>query len=134
MTSHALRHILYVEDDPDIREMVTFVLRDIGGFEVEVYANGADALAKAAESKAQLALLDVMMPGMDGPSLFAALKKIPETQSVPVVFMTAKICAAEVNAYKTLGAIGVIAKPFDTIALCDTIRTLWNSAQRTHAA
>jgi len=133
MSQGMLRHVLYVEDDPDIREMVAFVLRDIGGFEVTVCANGEEALRCAPASNAQLALLDVMMPGLDGPATMEALHRLPQMHDMPVIFMTAKICVPEVEGYMALGALGVIAKPFDTMALCDSIRTLWDQRHRRHA-
>ena len=96
-------------------------LQAVGGFAVTLCQDGREALEKAPRVRPDLILLDVMMPGMDGPQTLAALRRAPELAAVPVVFMTAKVQAAEVAHYKTLGAIGVIAKPFDPVALADRV-------------
>ena len=83
-------------------------------------------LAKLLVLKPQLLLLDVMMPGMDGPSTLTALKKIPEFSNLPAIFMTAKVQPQEIKQLLTYGAIDVIAKPFDPMTLADTIRDIWN--------
>jgi CheY-like chemotaxis protein len=75
-----------------------------------------------------LILLDVMMPGMDGPATLAELRKLPATAATPVIFMTAKVQTAEVAYYKSIGAIGVIAKPFDPMLLAQQVRTLFEQA------
>jgi CheY-like chemotaxis protein len=75
-----------------------------------------------------LILLDVMMPDMDGPATLAELRKLPATATTPVIFMTAKVQAAEVTYYKSIGAIGVVAKPFDPMLLAQQVRTLWQQA------
>src|SRR4051812_14390255 len=109
-----LQHILYVEDDPDIRETVLFVLEHIGHFTVTPCAGGEEALVLAPHSNAQLLLLDVMMPGIDGPTLLTALRGIPSFRDLPAVFMTAKMRGGEVEGYKKMGIAGIIGKPFDT--------------------
>ncbi len=120
-----LNRILYVEDEPDIRAVAQLALEAVGGFTVEVCASGQEALDKCAGFKPDLVLLDVMMPGMDGPSTFAALRAKPEGQTLPIIFMTAKVQPAEVQRYQELGALGVISKPFDPMTLAETVRGLW---------
>jgi CheY-like chemotaxis protein len=73
-----------------------------------------------------LLLLDVMMPEMDGPTTLKALRQIPGTLPTPVIFMTAKVQPAEVEELRTLGALDVIAKPFDPMTLADQIKKIWN--------
>jgi two-component system OmpR family response regulator len=85
-------------------------------------------LAKAAEFAPELILLDVMMPGMDGPSTLRELRKRPETAGIPVIFMTAKVQNQEVDRYKAMGAIGTIAKPFDPMTLSADILMIWKNA------
>jgi len=72
-----------------------------------------------------LILLDVMMPGMDGPTTLKSLRGHDEFAAIPVLFMTAKVQSDEVEEYLALGAVGVIHKPFDPMALSDEIRALW---------
>ncbi len=124
-----LSRILYVEDDPDIRTICVMVLESLHGFALEVCCSGEEAIAKAEAFAPQLVLLDVMMPGMDGPETLAALRRLPGLEKTPVIFMTAKVQAQEVEAYLRLGALGVIAKPFDPMSLSDQLRQLWNKSQ-----
>ncbi|MGZ5848543.1 MAG: response regulator, partial [Ramlibacter sp.] len=84
-----------------------------------------DAIAQAEAFGPDLLLLDVMMPGMDGPTTLARLRELPATRQVPVVFMTAKVQASEIENYKALGALGVISKPFDPMRLADQVKALW---------
>lgn len=120
-----LSRILYVEDQPDIRLVAKMALEAVGGFTVIACESGAEALRCAPEARADLLLLDVMMPGMDGPGLLNLLREMPATAKTPVIFMTAKVQASEVTLYKGLGALEVIAKPFDPMALSDQIRRIW---------
>jgi len=96
---NALERILYVEDEPDIREVAMLALEAVGGFTLQVCSSGQEALDTVGAFKPDLILLDVMMPGMDGPSTLKALQKLPEAADVPVIFMTAKVQPQEVAAY-----------------------------------
>ena len=120
-----LARILYVEDEPDIRAVAQMALEAVGGFAVTACASGSEALAAAPTAGADLLLLDVMMPGMDGPSTLKALRALPATATTPVIFMTAKVQAAEVAQYRELGAIDVIHKPFDPMELSAQIGRIW---------
>ena len=119
-----LNRILYVEDDSDIRVVAQMALQTVGRFTVIACASGRDALKAAPQARADLLLLDVMMPGMDGPDTLKALRDIPATAHTPVIFITAKVQAAEVAAYKALGALDVIHKPFDPMELPAQIRRI----------
>lgn len=117
--------ILYVDDDPDIRTIVEMALGLDPGVAVQVAASGEEALALAGKgAPPDVALLDVMMPGMDGPTLMDRLHDQPHNRDVPVIFMTARARRADVDAYRDRGAIGVIVKPFDPIRLVAEIRAL----------
>ena len=130
MSGPSLQRILYVEDDPDIRAVARIALETVGGFEIVECASGQEALAAAASAAADVVLLDVMMPGMDGPATLHGLRKIPQTADTPVVFMTAKVQPSEVAHYRDLGAVDVIAKPFDPMTLADQLRAIWQAASR----
>lgn len=123
--SQVLNRILYVEDDPDIQAIAIMVLETINGFTLEACSSGSEALAKAVSFKPDLVLLDVMMPGMDGPETLKGLRAFPELAATPVVFMTAKVQPQEVAAYLGLGAVGVIAKPFDPMTLAQELSDIW---------
>lgn len=125
MPAHTLERILVVEDEPDIREIVRLSLETVGGFAVQVCRSGEEAIAASADARPDLILLDVMMPGLDGPSTLARLRAIPAVADVPVIFMTAKAQRHEVERFLALGAAEVIAKPFDPMTLADKIRSVW---------
>ncbi len=126
MSDKPLQRILFVEDDPDIQTVARMALEAVGGFRVLACSSGQEALEKLAEFPPDLVLLDVMMPGMDGPATLAALRRLPEAASIPVVFMTAKVQTQEVALYRELGAVDVIAKPFDPMSLPETVRSIWS--------
>src|SRR5581483_6570821 len=113
--------LLYVEDERDIRKIALVSLRDVGGFEVTLAASGPEALEKVVAARPDVILLDVLMPGMDGPETLRELRKLPEASGTPVIFMTAKVEAREVAALRQMGALGVIAKPFEPLGLADQI-------------
>ncbi|HET9469888.1 MAG TPA: response regulator, partial [Usitatibacter sp.] len=122
----SLKRILYVEDEADIRTVAMMALEQLGGFQVIECAEGNAALAAAPAAGADLILLDVMMPGMDGLATLRALRDIPDTASTPVIFMTAKVQAAELAQCRASGALGIIAKPFDPMELPLEIRRIWD--------
>jgi len=122
-----LSKILYVEDDTDIQSVGKIALEMVGGFTLRNCSSGKEALDPQSIAFApDLFLLDVMMPEMDGPTTLAKLREFPELTNTPVIFMTAKVQTSEVAYYNSLGAIGVIAKPFDPMQLATQIRQLWN--------
>ena len=121
-----LSRILYVEDEPDIRAIVKMALEAVGGFTVLSCASGPEALIAAPDARADLLLLDVMMPGMDGPATLKELRGIPATCNTPVIFMTAKVQSAEIARYLALGALEVISKPFDPMELSAQIQRIWD--------
>jgi len=121
-----LQKILYVEDESDIQSIARLALETVGGLTVEICSSGTEAIEVAEEFDPDLILLDVMMPGMDGPSTLAELRKIPSLEDRPVVFMTAKVQPHEVEHYRELGAVDVIAKPFDPMTLADKVRKVYS--------
>jgi two-component system, OmpR family, response regulator len=127
MEQSALSRILFVEDDPDIQVVATLALESLGGFRVLACSSGTEALSRFAELAPDLVLLDVMMPGMDGPATLEALRQLPGGSTTPVVFMTARVQAHEVSRYKALGAVEVISKPFDPMRLAEMVREIWSS-------
>lgn len=120
-----LNKVLYVEDDADIRAIAELALQDVGGFSARLCSSGAEAVEAAPDFQPDLILLDVMMPEMDGPETLKALRKIEATQTTPVIFMTARIQRTEIDEYLSLGALGVIPKPFDPMTLADEIRRMY---------
>jgi CheY-like chemotaxis protein len=115
-------HVLVVDDEPDIREIVAISLGLDPSFVLRSCGSGGEALEVAREWRPDLVLLDVMMPVMDGPTTLAQLRADRRTASIPVIFMTARTQARECEHFVGLGAVGVIAKPFDPIALPAQVR------------
>jgi CheY-like chemotaxis protein len=117
-----MTRILYVDDEADIREVAQLSLELDPEFEVRTCDSGAEAIEQASAWNPDLILLDVMMPGMDGPTVFAALRAQDLTAAIPVVFITARTQASEVRGFQELGAHGVLAKPFDPMTLALRVR------------
>ena len=119
----ALR-ILLVEDEPDLQAVIRLVLESVPGWSLRVCGGGAEALEVVEQDQFDLVLLDVMMPGMDGPETLRNLRRAGHHE-LHVVFLTARRSAVEINRYRELGAIGVIAKPFDPLELPRTVQEIW---------
>lgn len=111
------RGILLVDDDDGIREVATMSLELVGGYTVRAASSGEEAIAMARLDPPDAILLDVMMPGLDGPSTFAVLQQDPRTRDIPVVLLTAKTQHADLLRFAELGVAGVLAKPFDPMSL-----------------
>lgn len=120
-----LTRILYVEDEPDIQTVARLALEMLGGYTLEICSSGNEALEKISRFQPQFILLDVMMPGMDGPTTLGKLRELPAFATTPVVFMTAKVQPSEVAGYKAIGAVDVIPKPFDPMTLSGQVQTIW---------
>jgi CheY-like chemotaxis protein len=106
--------ILVVDDDPDIRRIAALSLERLGGFRVALAASAEEALEEAwGAEPPDVVLLDVSMPGTDGPATLRALRASSATERLPVVFFTATSSEEEVARLRRLGAVGVVAKPFD---------------------
>lgn len=120
-----LKRIAHVDDDDSIRAIVKIALERIGKFELLSCASGAEALDKVPGFAPDMILLDVMMPGMDGPATLLQLQQKMNLEGVAVVFMTAKVQTAEMEHYKKIGACNVIIKPFDAMQLSQQLRSYW---------
>lgn len=120
-----LKRILMVDDEADIRTIAHLSLTAVGGFVVELCSSGPEAIQKAAGFAPDLILLDVMMPGMDGPTTLKALRSIASLTDTPIVFMTAKVQPQEIAQLVACGAMDVLAKPFDPMTLPDSLQRIW---------
>ena len=116
------RKILLVDDEDDIREVAQLSLEMTAGWDVVTSASGAEALRRVAEDRPDAILLDVMMPGMDGPATARELRSRPETAEIPIILLTAKVQAADRRRFDDLGVAGILAKPFDPMSLADEVR------------
>lgn len=127
MSDDELKKILIAEDEPDIRDIEKMALEMLGSFQVETCVNGQEVQDKAITFKPQLILLDVMMPIMDGPQALEALGKNEATKDIPIVFVTAKAMESEIERLLSLGALGVITKPFDPSTFSQEVLEIWKS-------
>lgn len=127
MNRAQLKTVLYVDDEPDIRDIVQMALGLSGELTVHACDGGERALALLPQLNPDLVLLDVMMPGMDGPTTLSRMRANPALAHIPVMFMTAKAMPQEVARFRQLGAASVIAKPFDPMKLREQVLEYWES-------
>ena len=119
-----VRTVLLVDDDADIRTIGAISLEQVGGLAVTMAGSGRDGIDMAREVQPDVILLDMMMPDLDGLATLELLREDPLTASIPVIFMTAKVQQRDVGGYVDAGAIGVIAKPFDPLALAAEVKAI----------
>jgi two-component system OmpR family response regulator len=127
MPAQPLVRVCYVEDDEDIQKIVRMTLERIGKMTVEVVGDPLQAIEAIKRFKPELVMLDWMMPGMDGPTLYRKMKEVPEVRDLPVVFITAKASPKELDELRALGAAGTISKPFAPRDLPGQLRAIWDS-------
>jgi two-component system OmpR family response regulator len=122
--------VLIIDDEDDIRSVAALSLGILGGLEVVEADSGKDGVSKAASEQPDVILLDMMMPGMDGPTTLAALKQNHDTQAIPVIFLTARAMNNEVERLKQMGARGILTKPFDPTSLAAQVRSILDSTDK----
>lgn len=122
-----LEKILLVEDDPDIQFIARMALQRLSGYQVEVSNNGREALKKLPLFLPQMVIMDMMMPEMDGLTTFQQMRQNPDFAHLPVVLMTAKAQAHEIENYKREGIRDVIIKPFEPAELGKQLEKIWQS-------
>jgi len=123
-----LKYVTCVEDDPDIRSIIELALADIGGLNVTLFNNGAEAIGNIDEST-ELIILDMMMPEMNGLETLEKIRENKNFSTTPVIFMTAKAQPHEITHYKKAGAVDVILKPFNPMTLSDQVKDIWHTTQ-----
>jgi two-component system, OmpR family, response regulator len=131
MSIPKIESVLYVDDDPDICAVVNATLSLIAGFKVHIAGSGEQAVDLAYMLRPDLVLMDVTMPGLDGPSTLKRMREHALLADIPVIFLTARVLPAEVARLHNVGAIGVIGKPFDPLKLCEDVVAIW---KRVHAS
>jgi CheY-like chemotaxis protein len=118
------RRVLVVDDDELLREVAQAALELVGGWEVRTAPSGPEAQQQALREHPDVILLDVMMPGVDGPSTVQALRADPATRDIPIIFLTAKVPSEDLGEWRELGLAGVIPKPFDPLTLATDMAAL----------
>lgn len=122
-----LKTVMLVEDDLDIALLARIALEEFGGLEFVHYATGAEALQAVDGHQPDLIILDYRMPGMNGAEVLQGLKERAASRHIPVIFMTASLMPKHVARLREMGALDVLAKPFDPLNLADQIKRIWGS-------
>lgn len=119
-----IHKVMLVDDEPDIRKIGQMSLERVGHWATVMATSGSEAIELALRERPDVILLDVMMPGMDGPTTFQRLREQPSLAHIPIIFLTAKVQQSEIDRYHSLGAAGVLRKPFDPLSLPEEISSL----------
>lgn len=129
--TEVLEKVMLVEDDLDIALLAQIALEEFGGLQFVHHATGAAALEAVNGYAPDLIMLDYRMPGMNGAEVLQALRERPATRDIPVIFMTASLMPKHVARLRDLGALEVLAKPFDPLTLADQIKRIWKMRGQT---
>ena len=124
-----MKKALVVEDDPDIVELIDHYLR-AEGFAVEATGDGRAALERLRTGSYQLVLLDLQLPGKDGLSVCAELRRDPRTRTVPVIMLTARGDEADRIVGLEVGADDYVVKPFSPKEVVARVRALLRRLER----
>ncbi len=124
MKTTDIQSVLFIEDDADTQAAVRFALQDLHQIQLRVCSSAREGLQAAANFGADLLLLDVMMPEIDGPTALAGLRQSSLHRHTPAIFLTSLVRPEDVRYYRSLGAVGVIPKPFDPLSLAGQIAEL----------
>ncbi len=113
--------VLIIEDNDKNLKLARDLLR-YHGFETIEAMNAEDGIALARDRSPRLVLMDIQLPGMDGVSALAELRKDPQTSKIPVVAMTASVMKEDRERFDKAGFDGFITKPIDVRTFPDTVR------------
>ena len=125
MAAISLQRILLADDEPDILEISRIALETVGGFDVSVCSSGKTLLERLSEFEPDLVIVDVLMPDMTGPEVFEEIRRRPEFDAVPVIYLTGVIQEEELEDLRKAGVADIILKPFDPMTLADRINDVW---------
>jgi CheY-like chemotaxis protein len=117
----SVRRVLIIDDDDDIREVAALSLESVAGWTIASASNGPAGIVLAREFQPDAILMDVMMPGMDGPTTFRTMQQIAELAAIPVLLLTAKVHGVDQRRFAGLGVAAVLFKPFDPLMLARQI-------------
>jgi CheY-like chemotaxis protein len=115
------RHILIIDDEDDIREVAALTLEATAGWRVSTADSGSAGIAKAISEQPEAILMDVMMPGKDGPTTFREMQEMPDISHIPVLLLTAKVQGVDQRRFANLGVAAVLFKPFNPLTLAQQI-------------
>jgi CheY-like chemotaxis protein len=115
--SSLMRSVLIIDDEDDIREVAALALEATVGWTVFTAGSGAEGIAIATKEQPDAVLMDVMMPGVDGPTTFRNMQQNPDVAHIPVLLLTAKVQGVDQRRFASLGVAAVLFKPFDPLTL-----------------
>jgi CheY-like chemotaxis protein len=116
-----MRRILIIDDEDDIREVAALSLEATAGWNILTASSGAAGIEIAAAEQPDAILMDVMMPGVDGPTTFGHMQKNSAISHIPVLLLTAKVQGVDQRRFAGLGLAGILFKPFDPLTLAQQI-------------
>lgn len=116
-----MRRILIIDDEDDIREVAALSLEATAGWHIFTANSGATGIELAAAEQPDAILMDVMMPGVDGPTTFRIMQQNPIVAHIPVLLLTAKVQGVDQRRFAGLGVNGILFKPFDPLTLAQQI-------------
>ena len=122
-----LKCVLCVDDEEDFQSIIKISLERLGAIKAHFCTDPQDGMARAREVKPDLILLDLMMPKVDGATLFKRLQADADLAQIPVVFLTAVMTGPEGRNLDSLGAAGILVKPFDVLELPRKLSEIWNA-------
>jgi two-component system OmpR family response regulator len=134
MSTRKIQSVLYVDDDRNICEVAQATLRLIAGLTVHTAHSGQQAIDLAYELRPDIILMDVMMPGLDGPATLKRMREHALLADIPVIFLSAKVPPEEIADLLQLGAISAIAQPFDPFKLGDELFAVQEKADARRAS
>ena len=126
-----MARILVIDDEADLLEMMRLVLEQRGGHQTVLSAEGPDGLAKALADPPDLAIIDVMMPGITGYDICRQLRANPATASVPILILTARAQPMDRDAAMEAGANECLAKPFSPRQILERVGAILHSVEPT---
>jgi len=123
-----MRRILIIDDEDDIREVAGLSLEATVGWKILAASSGVEGIAIASAEQPDAILMDVMMPGVDGPATFRRMQEDPTVAHIPVILLTAKVQGVDQRRFASLGVTGILFKPFDPLTLAQQISEIlgWN--------
>ncbi len=118
------KRLLVIDDEKNLCTVIQACLENLGGWEVLTALSGSEGLSIAQTQQPDAILLDVMMPDIDGLTLWKELQNNLVTQGIPVILLTAKVQSVDIAQFTNLGVAGVIAKPFDPLTLAEQVASV----------
>lgn len=116
-----MKRVLIIDDEEDIREVAALALEATAGWTVFTAGSGVEGIAVATKEQPDAILMDVMMPGVDGPTTFRTMQDNRLIAHIPVLLLTAKVQGVDQRRFASLGLAAVLFKPFDPMTLASQI-------------